>query len=343
MKFNNHIYKVLLAIAILFFAILLYIVVKDVSAFPEHYWKYLILSFIFLLTTIILLAVLSFRTHTFFKVLKHFTEMVHSGREDFDEINFPKNKYGSTGEELMQSFIELKNAERYKQELTHNIAHELKTPVTSIRGYLETILHQPDIDSETRNFFIERAYNQCVRLSSIIADISVLNNIEEAGENLETEPVDIKKCIQEIRNDLSVKLADKGITFIDEIEDNLVVEGNPFLIYALFKNLIDNSIEHGGENITIFVKGWADANNIARFTLYDTGVGVSEKHLKRIFERFYRVDEGRNRKKGGSGLGLAIVKHTIILHKGKISVHNRERGGLHFDFSLSLSEDTNAD
>jgi signal transduction histidine kinase len=305
---------------------------------------YLFAASFYLLIIVIMLAVFATRLETFTNMLKKLSEMVHGGKRDLSELSFPTNKFGQIVKELADKFTELKKAEKYKQELTHNIAHELKTPVSSIRGYLETLLQQTEIDNETRVFFIERAYNQCLRLSSIIADISVLNNIEEAGERIEAEPVDIKKCLSEIRNDLSMKLSDKNINLIEEIEENLTIEGNPFLFYALFKNLIDNSIEHGGENITIYVGGKDSGNGNALFRFYDTGVGVSEKHLSRIFERFYRIDEGRNRKRGGSGLGLAIVKHTILMHNGTISAVNRDGGGLQFDFSIAikrkLSEDS---
>lgn len=296
---------------------------------------YLFASAALLLVVIILLIVLTIRTESFYNSLKEFTNMLHSGKGNYSEINFPKNKFGEIGEDIIHIFVNLKSAEKYKQELTHNIAHELKTPVTSIRGYLETLIQQPDIDSKTREFFLERAYNQCIRLSALISDISVLNNIEEAGKTFETEPVNIKRCLREIESDLSLKLAEKNIKFEENIGEFLTIYGNSFLIYALFKNLIDNSVEHGGENITIHIEAKESDGITTHFTYYDTGVGVSEKHLARIFERFYRIDEGRNRKRGGSGLGLAIVKHTLLMHNGKITASNRVGGGLQFDFTIS--------
>ncbi len=335
MKINKLVYGFFITIAI----ISLGIIVKDLvikGAFSNIGANiYMIISAALLLIIILLLIILTFRADSFYNSLKEFTDMLHAGKKDYSEINFPNNKFGELGDDIIKTFVHLKNSEKYKQELTHNISHELKTPVTSIRGYLETLLQQPDIDIKTRKFFLERAYNQCIRLSSIIADISVLNNIEEAGNSFETEPVNIKRCLIEIENDLSLKLAEKNISFIENVDEKYLVQGNSFLIYALFKNLIDNSVEHGGENISIHIEAKEDQENLLHFTYYDTGVGVSEKHLARIFERFYRVDEGRNRKRGGSGLGLAIVKHAVLLHNGIITASNRPGGGLQFDFTIS--------
>lgn len=339
--------KIIYSVFIVFSMSLLGLIVKQIintnALLDIKSNTYLVLSAALLIIIIILLIVLTLRAETFYNSLKEFTNMLHSGKGDYSEINFPKNKFGEIGEDIIQIFVNLKNSERYKQELTHNIAHELKTPVTSIRGYLETLLQQPDIETKTREFFLERAYNQCVRLSSIISDISVLNNIEEAGNSFETEPVHIKKCLREIESDLLPKLSEKHITFHENIGEYLTIQGNSFLIYALFKNLIDNSVEHGGENISIHIEAKESDGITTHFTYYDTGVGVSEKHLSRIFERFYRVDEGRNRKRGGSGLGLAIVKHTLLMHNGNIIAKNREGGGLQFDFYITASPLSNED
>lgn len=343
MKLTKQLYRGFIFLALLLLSVLTLEIFKTGALGNIYLYRYLFLSYVLLIAVTLLAIILAYRTESIYKVLRQFVRMIHSGKSDFEEINFPKNKFGELGEDIMNTFVHLKNSDKYKQELTHNIAHELKTPVTSIRGYLETLIQQPDIDPETRRFFLERAFNQCVRLSSIIADISVLNNIEETGEKMEFETINVKRYVREIESDLSIKLASKNIIFSEDIDESLHIDTNPFLLYALFKNLIDNSIEHGGENIRIHLTGRCDDGVTAFFTFYDTGVGVSEKHLSRIFERFYRVDEGRNRKRGGSGLGLAIVKHTVIQHNGKISATNREGGGLQFDFSLEVRRRSGGD
>ncbi len=154
---------------------------------------------------------------------------------------------------------------------------------------METLLQQENLEEEQRRFFLERAYAQTMRLSSIITDISILNKIEEAADKFLIEEINIKQCIKEIESDLSFKLEEKHIEFSIKVDSDLVIEGIYLLIYSLFKNLIDNSIEHGGEEICISIENTHRDDNYAYFTYFDTGKGVPEKHINRIFERFYRL------------------------------------------------------
>jgi len=294
----------------------------------------LAIAIVFIVSTILLLY-FSRKINRPMNALKEFIDIVQNGKGDYENINFPDNEFGEVGEKIIQTFKQLEETKKYKQQLTHNIAHELKTPVTSIRGYLETLLQQKDMNKEQSRFFIERAYAQTLRLTSLITDISTLNNIEEAYGRFDIEIINLRKCIQEIENDLAYKLSENGIIISVNIEEHLVVEGVYLLIYSLFKNLIDNSIDHGGKDIRIGIETINVDPYQVRFRYYDTGKGVAQEHLERLFERFYRVESGRSRKSGGSGLGLSIVKNAILLHNGSISVCNREGGGLQFDFSLS--------
>ncbi len=220
-----------------------------------------------------------------------------------------------------------------KQEMTNNIAHELRTPVTSIRGYLETILNLYDDkgdNSERIHGFLERAYTQTIRLSELIQDISMLTKIEEAPDRFEQEQVNMKDLLKELSNDLSDKLKEKDNTFTVEVNNNVVIYGSRTLLYSIFRNLIENAISYGGESIDIVVRCYNENENSYFFEFYDTGTGVDERHLVRIFERFYRVNEGRTRNTGGSGLGLSIVRNAVLFHKGSIVAKNRPEGGLHF-------------
>ena len=301
----------------------------------ERSWQIYIIG-VFLLAS----AMLVFITRKISKpysALKEFIERVQHGEQDYSDVQFPKDEMGEVGEKIVNTFLQLEKTKRYKQELTHNISHELKTPVTGIRGYLETLLQQDSIDKEQSRFFIERAYAQSLRLSAIVNDISILNKIEEAGDKFEFEKINIFRCIKEIESDLAFKLEEKGIRFTIDVTPQLEIEGNYLLIYSLFKNLADNSIEHAGEGFEITIKEIGTSGGEVFFTYYDTGKGIPEDHIHRVFERFYRVDKGRSRKSGGSGLGLSIVKNSVILHKGKISVRNRINGGLQFDFTLATS------
>lgn len=224
---------------------------------------------------------------------------------------------------------------RLKKQLTQNIAHELKTPVSSIQGYLETIVSNPDLPRERINTFLERSYAQSNRLAHLLRDISVLTRMEEAPSMIESEPVNLTSIMQNILNEVTLELEEKQITANNLLPENLIVQGNSSLLYSIFRNLTDNAIAYAGTGITIMIRCFREDERFYYFSFSDTGVGVGAEHLSRLFERFYRVDKGRSRKLGGTGLGLAIVKNAVILHGGTIFAKNNPGGGLEFIFTLN--------
>lgn len=222
-----------------------------------------------------------------------------------------------------------------KRQLTQNIAHELKTPVSSIQGYLETIVNNENIPREKINVFLERCYAQSNRLSRLLRDISVLTRMDEAANMIDMERVDISVLVGNIINEVALELDEKHITVINSLKKSIQVKGNYSLIYSIFRNLMDNAIAYAGTNIQININCFREDESYYYFSFADTGVGVSPEHLNRLFERFYRVDKGRSRKLGGTGLGLAIVKNAVIIHGGSISAKNSQGGGLEFVFTLA--------
>ncbi len=225
-----------------------------------------------------------------------------------------------------------------KQQLTSNIAHELKTPLSSIKGYLETMLSNRPLAEDKQRYFLEKTYNQSERLTGLINDVSVLNNIEDAGELFKFKPVDLRKVIDEVYENFANRMHEKNITFTGNVEKGLMVHGNDSLLFSIFQNLVENSINYGGEGISITITSYREDDKYYHLSYSDTGGGIPEEHLPRIFERFYRVDRGRTREMGGTGLGLAIVKNAIQLHKGEISVRNRAGKGIEFLFSLAKNQ-----
>lgn len=221
-----------------------------------------------------------------------------------------------------------------KRQLTQNISHELKTPVSSIQGYMETIIANPDLDPEKLKFFIDRSYHQSVRLTQLLQDISLLSKIDEATSLFEREMVYVNEIIADVINDVSLEISQKNIQIENQINQIILIKGNHSILYSIFRNLIDNSISHAGDNLTISIQCYREDDESFYFSYYDTGVGVPEEHLPRLFDRFYRVDHGRSRKMGGTGLGLAIVKNGLLFHHGKITARNRPEGGLEFLFNL---------
>ena len=220
-----------------------------------------------------------------------------------------------------------------KQQMTSNIAHELKTPVATVLGYLETIQHDR-ITPEKKQYFVEKAHAQAQRLSELIDDISTLNRIEEAGDHYEFTRISVKKVIMEVHEQMRLKLEGHNIQVHMELPGKLEIEGNKTLLFSIFYNLFDNAIKYGGKDIEIFLSNYLEDKKHYYFSFANTGPGIDEIHLDRIFERFYRIDDGRSRKTGGTGLGLAIVKNAIQLHNGEISARNFRNGGLEFLFSL---------
>ncbi len=238
-------------------------------------------------------------------------------------------------EVVISDITRLEKRRLMKQQLTSNIAHELKTPLSSIKGYLETMLNNWPVPQEKQKYFLEKTFQQSERLTHLINDVSLLTNIEDAGELFSIKPVDLKLVIDEVYENFANRINENSIRFYSEVSPGTVIEGNDSLLFSVFQNFMENSINYGGEAISIHIKVYHEDEKYYYLSYSDTGTGIPEKHLPRIFERFYRVDHGRTRETGGTGLGLAIVKNAVQLHKGEISVRNKPDGGIEFLFSLA--------
>lgn len=234
---------------------------------------------------------------------------------------------------VITDITKLEKRRLIKQQMTSNIAHELKTPVATVMGYLETLQHNK-ITPEKREDFIAKAYSQAQRLSELIEDISTLNKIEESVENFTFEKVNISEIVKEVREQLDQMLNEHKISVNDDLPKKLVINGNRSLLFSVFYNLFENVIKYGGDNIEINLSNYLEDKKNYYFSFSNTGSDIDEKHLSRIFERFYRIDDGRSRKTGGTGLGLAIVKNAIQLHGGEISARKYKDGGLEILFSV---------
>ena len=256
-----------------------------------------------------------------------------------DLVEFPDDELGEISESIIKIYIRLQKTKEeqniLKRQLTQNIAHELKTPVASIQGYLETIIENPDIKEETKAQFLERCYIQSKRLGSLLNDISILNRLDDGSKLMEFEQINVSQIIRQIVKETALEMKEKNIKFINNTPDYILISGAQSMVYSIFRNLTDNAIAYAGDGTTITLDARKAGEDRWLFTFMDNGVGVDNKHLPRLFERFYRVDKGRSRKLGGTGLGLAIVKNAVLLHGGTIKAENAPNGGLKFEFSLA--------
>ena len=254
-----------------------------------------------------------------------------------DLANFPDDELGEIAERIIKMYKRVQTTRKeqdiLKRQLTQNIAHELKTPVASIQGYLETILDNPHINEQTKEQFLQRCYAQSERLTSLLHDISTLNRLDDGSDMIDFEAVDITQLVADITKETALVRQERKMTFDNQLPERIVIKGNRSLLYSVFRNLTDNAIAYAGEGRTITLEA-KEQGNKWHFIFRDNGQGVPPEHLARLFERFYRVDKGRSRKMGGTGLGLAIVKNAVLLHGGTIRVSNLPEGGLKFEFTI---------
>ena len=232
-----------------------------------------------------------------------------------------------------------KQNSKLKKQMTSNIAHELRTPVTSIRGYLATIIACPDMPSEKKDMFIEKAYNQTLRLTELITDMALITKMEERSEKLHKEEIDLYDIANEVFDEFADRIAEKKNVVENLLSPGTVLIANKTLVYTIIRNMVENSLKYAGDKVTMHLECYSSIEKYCYLTYYDTGAGVPNEHLERIFERFYRIDEGRARDVGGSGLGLSIVRNAVVFHGGSIRAINRQWGGLQFFFSLRRQAD----
>ena len=308
-----------------------------------------------LLLTILLGVILYFHTSRIgrhISCLREFAQKAEQGEELDHELeqSLPDDELGDISHTIIMLYWKLHHAEeeklRIKKQLTQNAAHELKTPAASIRGFLESIIENPDMKQDTRQHFLERCYAQSQRMCRLLQDMASLTKLDETQECIErgielsemNQQVDVAKMVDNVLEDTALQLKEKGIAVVKNMPREMNIKGNPTLIYGIFRNLIDNAIAYatGATRLCIIGMEVEDGDRRAyEFTISDNGQGVSPEHLPHLFERFYRVEKGRSRKMGGTGLGLAIVKNSVTAHGGTVSAEIAPHGGLSIRFSLA--------
>ena len=237
---------------------------------------------------------------------------------------------------FFQDVTEEKRVEAIKRDFVANVSHELRTPLASIKGYAETLLDGALNDRATLKKFLTIIDRHANRMTAIIDDLLTISMIESHQMQLKLEAVDIKGLINSVLQGFEKNARDKGLKLIFDMRDDLpAVTADRVRLEQVIVNLVDNAIKYTNQGeVKISAR---KEDNAMRIDVEDTGIGIPEKDIPRIFERFYRVDKGRSRELGGTGLGLAIVKHIIQAHKGLIWIKSISGKGTTFSLSLPIS------
>jgi two-component system phosphate regulon sensor histidine kinase PhoR len=234
---------------------------------------------------------------------------------------------------VLHDVTDLKKVEKMKKDFVVNLSHELRTPLTAVKGFLETL--EDEVTDEGRRYLgIVRRHTD--RLTHIVGDLLLLSELEDRQARLELEKVDLKELVESVLHIFEQPTREKGLSLkVLPGGDGPVIEGDRFKLEQVFMNLFANAVkytEHGGITVRL-----GRQNSYAVVTVEDTGIGISEEHLPRIFERFYVVDKSRSRSVGGTGLGLSIVKHIVLLHNGLIDVESSPSKGTRVTVRLPVT------
>lgn len=239
----------------------------------------------------------------------------------------------SGGVAVIQDVTSIKKLEQIRTEFVSNVTHELKTPLTSIRGFIETLRSGASEDKDILGKFLEIIDIEAERLYMLINDILQLSEIETKQQDTNIATYDLEPIIGEIVSILSGVAEKKDIQLTAQCDAGLKITANRDRIKQMLINLIDNGIKYNKSNGSVAVKAWKTEGKVI-ISVKDTGIGIAPSHLPRIFERFYRVDKGRSRNMGGTGLGLSIVKHIVNLYNGDIKVNSEPGKGTEFIIQL---------
>jgi len=267
--------------------------------------------------------------------LKGSTSHVHldMGRDIVEQVNQDVMTWADS---QIEEITALREADTFRKEFIGNLAHELKTPIFNIQGFVLTLLEGGLNDPEINRKFLLKAAKNVDRMTRLLEDLDVITKMESGTLDIELVPFDLLETVRETMESLEPKARRSEIDLrlkkgFDASQ--IMVKGDSAKIVQVLTNLIVNSINYGSEEGHTEIR-YYDADDAILVEVADNGIGISESHLARVFERFYRVDKSRSRHAGGSGLGLAIVKHILESHGQTISVRSTEGEGSTFSFTL---------
>lgn len=260
--------------------------------------------------------------------------------EDVDALDNLSKNINKLEIERIKEEERFKNLDSYRKEYLGNVSHELKTPIFNIQGYLDTLIHGGINDPDINITYLQKADKSIDRLVNIIDDLETITQLETGGLQLDKDRFDIAALCKDIYGQMELNAAKRHIklSFDKKYDKPIWVMADKFRVRQVLANLITNSIKYGREGGETTISLGYYSNDVI-VEVKDNGLGIEEKHLPRLFERFYRVDKGRSREQGGTGLGLSIVKHILEAHEKSITVDSKPGNGTCFTFSLDSALD----
>lgn len=282
--------------------------------------------------------------------LRKLLQSIYTRRFDFDttlaterkdelDVLFSEALHSSLT--IENEFQRLMKLENYRKEFIGDLSHELKTPIFAIQGFLETLLDGAIEDEEVNRKFLKKAMNNVNRLNVLTRDLMEISKLETGELKPILQPLQLQQLLSEVFETLSYQAEEENIRLIqNQMEPNLMVIADRNQLRQVFQNLIENAIKYNnpGGSVTIGVYPYTRRDSKIWVYVRDTGVGIPEKDIQRVTERFYRVEKSRSRDKGGTGLGLAIVKHIIESHGDQLRISSQLGKGTVFSFSLQLAD-----
>jgi signal transduction histidine kinase len=257
-----------------------------------------------------------------------------------DEIQRLSQSFGSLSTRMTEQLEQLAQNDANRRDLLANISHDLRTPLASIRGYLETILlKQRSLDATEMRNYLEVATRQCDRLHRLVNDLFQLTKLEAHDVTLQREPFSIAELAQDVAQKFALKVEAQGLRLETDVAPDLpLVDGDVGLLERCLDNLIENAVRHTPSGGVLRIALQRAAQGGVTVRVADTGGGIDERDLDRIFDRFYQSDRNEAAAGGGAGLGLAITKHIVELHGSRIDVTSQVGKGTAFTFTLLTAQ-----
>ena len=302
----------------------------------------LLFLFFFILTAAVTFLLLEIFINRKIRLLFQLVQNYKMSSTDF-KLNMNEDILAKSEVQILQlaksnssELLKLKSEEKFRREFIGNLAHELKTPIFSIQGYIITLLEGGLEDPSINKKFLQRALKGSERMNKIIIDLDMISRFESDKINMEIENNNIVEICQDIFESLELKAKENKITlrFAENYSNEILVSCDKNKIDQVIQNLIINAINYSDLGAEVVVR-FTDVERNILIEIEDNGPGIEEKHISRLFERFYRVDKSRARNEGGTGLGLSIVKHIIEAHGHTVQVRSKEGEGSNFFFTLT--------